>query len=118
LLGFVPGVIYNNYKDFDEPKATADTHFFRFDGTIFNFEEKLYNPILPGFSKSDYLLKIEKLKEKADSQLLHYRNIEKGGFEQVFGNEINPYAVGHLINHTPHQSETNVCLIDIFIPSR
>lgn len=32
------------------------------------------------------------------------------------GETLNPFAVGHLINHTPRDGTTNVCLIDLFIP--
>ena len=48
LLGLVPGVMYNSYseiKDIDD-----ESHFFRFDGRIFSFEEKLYYPIKSNWS--------------------------------------------------------------------
>ena len=54
----------------------------------------------------------------AASQRFSYINPEKAGFEQVFGEEINPYAVGHKINHPPPNTGSNVALVDIFIPKR
>lgn len=51
-------------------------------------------------------------------QRSNFRDSEKGGFERVFGFEVNPFAVGHLINHTPVDKSTNVVLVDIFIPKR
>ncbi len=82
-----------------ESDPNSETHFFRFDGFIVNFSEKIYSPIQLGYSKEMYDQKIEKLTEFAEQSRFSYINPKKGGFERVFGEEINPYAVGHLINH-------------------
>ena len=42
LLGLVPGVMYNSYK---EIQIDDEDHFFRFDGKIVSFKEKIFYPV-------------------------------------------------------------------------
>ncbi|CAD8111813.1 unnamed protein product [Paramecium primaurelia] len=115
LLGFVPGLIYDNYKSYGE-KTPPDMHFFRFDGPIFDFTSKIFYPYVPGFGYDEYEQKIQEIDDLAARSNRPYRNKSKGGYELVKGEDINPYALGHKINHTPRNKSTNVCLIDIFVP--
>lgn len=43
FLGFVPGVFYDDYSEFND-KTPPDMHFFRFDGPILDFTSKIYHP--------------------------------------------------------------------------
>jgi len=63
-LGFVPGVIYDHYQDYSST-SPPDMHFFRYDGAIIDFEEKLYHPYQPGYCIADYQKKILELTELA-----------------------------------------------------
>lgn len=112
----MPGVIYDSYSDLKNQEG--DTHFFRFDGTLFNFDEPIYHPTLIHHSKEEIEDKIQAIHDIAKQSSVAMRKPEKGGFELVNGSEINPYAVGHLINHTPLDHRTNVCLVDVFIQKK
>lgn len=83
LLGLVPGVVYENYKEFDaiHPNSPPDMHFHRFDGTVIGFEDKIYYPHIPGYAMQDYQHKVDNLVELAKHSRHVYRNIENAGFE-------------------------------------
>jgi hypothetical protein len=117
LLGLVPGVIYEKYQDM-HIEAPVDSHFFRFDGTIFHFDEKVFFPVRPHQSREEMEKIMGEVHNIVKWQIFNVRNAEKGGFERVSGSDINPYAVGHMINHTPLDGITNVSLVDIFIPNK
>lgn len=92
-------------------------HFFRFDGPIIDFNQKIYYPPIQGLGFDEYEERIEEIEKLANRSSVSYRNKGKAGYELIKGEDINPYAVGHKINHTPRDKTTNVCLIDIFIPN-
>lgn len=115
LLGFVPGMIFDSYYCFNNQRP-PDMHFARLDGSIVDYEERLFYPRLNGFDFSDYMDRINQRKDLTWSGKYSYKNKELAGFMEIDFSEVNPYAVGHKINHTPRNKSTNVCLVDLFIP--
>ena len=106
LLGFFPGVLYT--KEFI-PKANNDLwktelpYLLRYKGdAIFHQESLLYPPYKLGYGIEEYLLRL-----KNENKTLPW---------EVPSHYINPYALGHFINHPPPDTAPNACLIDFEIP--
>jgi hypothetical protein len=107
LLGFFPGVIYN--KDaihtikIEARHQTELPYLVRHNGNAVYFNETLlYPPHKLGFCMEEYLMRINRLKKQSPME--------------AYPPQINPYALGHLINHPPPGTAANVCLIDFEIP--
>jgi hypothetical protein len=75
-----------------------------FNGEVICFKDKLmYPPYRFGYSYSEYQRELE------------IRNSKREILE-VFPYFLNPYAVGHMINHPEAGYQPNVCFLDIPVP--
>lgn len=107
LLGFVPGIIYDQgttkikLKDYNQDKIELPV-LMRYDGFSVGFDDPLYYPPYNmGYSVKEYLEQF---------QSAH------GSPYEVDSHQINPYGIGHLINHPPSDRAPNVCFIELEIP--
>lgn len=73
FLGFVPGLFYDDYSEFND-NTPPDMHFFRFDGPILDFTSKIYHPYEPGFVYDDYSIRIQDITELAARCSIPFRN--------------------------------------------
>lgn len=107
LIGFVPGIIYDkgttklklneyNQQKMDLPILT------RFDGYSIGFDDPLYYPTYNlGYNVKEYLEQFESTNSSP---------------YEVDSHRINPYGIGHLINHPPNNRPPNVCFLELEIP--
>lgn len=78
-------------------------YLLRYNGNAVMHEDFLfYPPENFGYSMEDYVRRIEKTKKNLPIEVLPQK--------------INPYALGHLINHPPVETPPNVCFIDFEVP--
>lgn len=111
LLGLFPGVMCDPYVTMPQtPKASALRPFLlRYDGWWLDYEKELPYPMPPpGVSFEDHYEQFKfnaELRGTPDDELI-----------QVPPQDINPYALGHLINHPPPDFLANVKLIDFDLP--
>jgi hypothetical protein len=110
LLGLVPGVICDKGVPMPPtPKRSLRPFLLRFDGTWLDYEKELPYPLPPpGTSYEDHY------NEWAIQCQL--RGDSESKYVEVPAKDINPYAVGHYINHPPPDTEANVKLIDFDLP--
>lgn len=107
LLGFFPGVIYcketmNKSKILNRPMIELP-YLLRWNGNaMFHDEHLFYPPFKLGYGAEEYLERRDRTKKEAPIEVLPQ--------------QVNPYAVGHLINHPPPGVPPNACLIDFEIP--
>ncbi|OMJ80535.1 hypothetical protein SteCoe_19176 [Stentor coeruleus] len=107
LLGFFPGVIYNkdtiNKSKILNRSMTELPYLLRWNGNaVFHDEHLFYPPFKLGYGAEEYIEMREKNKKEMPIEVLPQ--------------QINPYALGHLINHPPPGVPPNACLIDFEIP--
>jgi hypothetical protein len=110
LLGLVPGVICDNGMPPPvTPKRSLRPYILRFDGTWLDYEKELPYPLPPpGTSFEEHF---------HDWQLqCELRGEKELKYLEVPAKDMNPYAVGHLINHPPPDTAANVKLIDFDLP--
>ena len=110
LLGLVPGVICDKGVPIPPtPKRSLRPFLLRFDGTWLDYEKELPYPLPPpGTSYEDHY------NEWAIQCQL--RGDSESKYVEVPAKDINPYAVGHYINHPPPDTVANVKLIDFDLP--
>mmetsp|Transcript_9820 Transcript_9820/g.14643 ORF Transcript_9820/g.14643 Transcript_9820/m.14643 type:complete len:437 (-) Transcript_9820:29-1339(-) len=105
MLGFFPGTIYDSRNlNLKAQKVVASKtelpYLRRFNGNAVYYDDPLVYPCYKlGYSLEDYLIKLERSGRS--------KPIE------VDSEKINPYALGHKINHTPPGTAPNVCLLDL-----
>ena len=84
-------------------------YLLRFDGTWLDYEKELPYPLPPpGTSYEDHFTEW--------SLQCQLRGDSEQKYVEVPAKDINPYAVGHYINHPPPDTEANVKLIDFDLP--
>ncbi|KAL4441354.1 hypothetical protein ABPG74_013649 [Tetrahymena malaccensis] len=108
FLGFLGGVVYDSLTDYNNSNSSdklPDTYIHRFDNTVVDFAQKIPYPYIYGNSIKDYIFLMSQRKES-----------EKVHIKEVPSNFINPFSVGHKINHPPKFSSPNVIFLDIYIP--
>lgn len=106
LLGFYPGVHHTSesiqssiLKIYPQ---TELPYILRWNGdAIFHDQHLFFPPFKLGYGCEEYVERIERL--------------EKTLPIEVRPSQINPYALGHFINHPPPQTPPNVCFIDFEI---
>lgn len=106
LLGFFPGVYHTKESlassDVKINPQTELPYLLRWNGdAIFHDSHLFFPPFKFGFSCEEYIERLERLKKPMPIE--------------VQPTQINPYALGHLINHPPPQTPPNVCFIDFEI---
>ena len=111
LLGLFPGVMCDPFVPHPQtPKASAlRPYLLRYDGWWLDYEKELPYPMPdPGVSFEDHY----------DEFMLEaeLRGVTDASLVEVPPQDINPYAVGHIINHPPPDFPANVKLIDFDLP--
>lgn len=108
LLGFVPGMLYGmreaGKKMEQEWSETGELPFIlAFNGDLICYKDKVtYPPFNFGYSYTEWVREVSNT--GADDPF------------EVYPYMLNPYAVGHMINHPPAGSLANVCFLDIPVP--
>jgi hypothetical protein len=112
LLGLFPGVICDpNVPLPPTPKrAGLRPYLKRYDGFWLDYEKELPYPMPPPGSNfldyfENFLMQMEKRGNDTNMKIV-----------QVEPEKINPYALGHFINHPPPDTSANVSLIDFDLP--
>ena len=106
LVGFVPGVIATKQgvsKETIIPERGELPYILRYDGTAVNYEDSL---IYPWHSSGRTIMETSDMISKYPSEV----PIE------VPGEAINPFALGHYINHPPFGQPANVCFLEMEVP--
>jgi hypothetical protein len=110
LLGLVPGVICDSGIPLPiAPKRSLRPYLLRFDGTWLDYEKEMPYPLPPlGTSYDEHYHEwLAQCEMRGEKELKYV---------EVSAKDVNPYAVGHLINHPPPDTEANVKLIDFDLP--
>lgn len=106
LVGFVPGVIATKSgigKEEIVPEKGELPYILRYDGTAINYEDSL---VYPWHAYGHSVLEISDLLQKYPNEVpIH-----------VPGDAINPFALGHFINHPPFGRPPNVCFLEMELP--
>ena len=111
LLGLFAGVICDPSVPIPPtPKRSIRPFLRRYDGFWIDYEKELPYPLpSPGTSFedhfNDFCFQSEKRGEESSAKLT-----------EVSAAMINPYAVGHSINHPPPDQAANVVLVDFDLP--
>lgn len=110
LLGLFPGVIFDPaMPEPPTPKNSIRPFLKRHDGYWLDYEKELPYPMpAPGHSFEELFNRFH--------HICQSRGITHETFVQVPPEYINPYALGHLINHTPPDTAANCHLIDFDLP--
>ena len=111
LLGLFAGVVCDPVvPEPSIPEHSAMRPYLkRYDGYWIDYEKELPYPMpSPGTNFEDFVNDFE-----LQAQL---RGLNEARLTQVPCDMINPYAVGHKINHPPPDTPTNVKLIDFDLP--
>jgi hypothetical protein len=110
LLGVFPGVIFDPaIPPPPTPKHSLRPYLQRFDGYWLDYEKELPYPMpAPGANFEDLFFQWHEICEQ--------RGITHKHFVQVAPEMLNPYALGHFINHAPPSSQANCHLIDFDLP--
>lgn len=106
LVGFVPGVIATKSgiaKDTTIPERGELPYILRFDGTAVNYEDSL---VYPWHASGRTIMETTDLVAKYTSEVPM----------EVPGEAINPFALGHVINHPPSGRPANVCFLEMEVP--
>ena len=110
-MGLFPGVMCDPavFKPLT-PKASAlRPYLLRYDGWWLDYEKELPYPMPePGISFEDHYTSFKEMAE--------FRGEPEKELVEVPPEDINPYAVGHIINHPPPDFSANVKLIDFDLP--
>ena len=107
LLGFFPGIYYTKAMLQTKPipiHPLAELPYLtRWNGDAINHTAHLFHPPYRlGQGSEEIIEKFERLGQKMPAEVLpHY---------------VNPYGLGHLVNHPPPGKPANVCFIDFQIP--
>ena len=84
-------------------------YLLRYDGWWLDYEKELPYPMPePGISFEDHYQEFKfhaEMRGKPDAELV-----------EVPASDLNPYAVGHFVNHPPPDYSANVKLIDFDLP--
>ena len=109
VVGFVPGVIATKSgsvkPDLKQvPERGELPYVLRFDDTSINFED---NIMYPWNATGKTVLEVLEL-------MSNYNNAVP---IEVPGDAINPFAVGHHINHPPEGRPANVCFLETEVPA-
>eukprot|EP00347_Sterkiella_histriomuscorum_P012351 403368929 len=109
LLGIFPGVVCDPGCPMPPtPKRGLRPYLKRFDGYWIDYEKELPYPMpSPGSNLIDFA---ENFSSQIDKSGMHKSFIE------VPPEYMNPFALGHLINHPPPDIPANVQLIDFDLP--
>ena len=110
LLGLFPGVVCDSKMPLPAvPKRSLRPFLLRFDNTWLDYEKELPYPLpSPGTNFEDHWNNwVEQCQMRGETELQYV---------QVPAKDINPYAVGHLINHPPPDTIANVKLLDFDLP--
>ncbi|CAG9326858.1 unnamed protein product [Blepharisma stoltei] len=108
LLGFFPGIVYPSstmeVKISRSKILKAEFPFIqRYNGTgIFHDDPLLYPAYYLGYTVEEYL--------HSRARLKNFPQIE------IRPDMLNPYALGHMINHPPPNTSPNVGFIDLEVP--
>jgi hypothetical protein len=109
LLGFVPGIIYDQgttkikLNGYNQERIELPV-IMRYDGFCIGFDDPLYYPTYNlGYSVKEYL---------EPFKAAHGKPYE------VDSHQVNPYGIGHLINHPPANRAPNVCFLELEIPKQ
>jgi hypothetical protein len=112
LLGLFPGVICDSGVPLPPvPKRAGLRPFLRrYDGFWLDFEKELPYPMPPPGGNfmdlfENFLLQNEKRGNDTFAKII-----------QVPPEYLNPYALGHLVNHPPPDQPANISLIDFDLP--
>lgn len=105
LVGLVPGVLYSNNeaqkKSMRPFRHKTELPYLLRGNFLLNFEDPLFYP--------DYYFG-----RSLENSLKDNNSVKK---LEVPGHWINPYAVGHFINHPPSGIAANVTFVDIDVPA-
>ena len=101
LLGLFPGVIFEPWAaEPPTPKRGLRPYLKRHDGYWLDYEKELPYPMpAPGTNYTDLW--------HLHHELCEMKGITNKDFVAVPPEYINPYAVGHLINHPPPDTPAN-----------
>jgi len=110
LLGLFAGVICDPIIPVPPtPERSLRPYLQRYDGYWIDYEKEIPYPLPPpGSSYQEHYESFEfhsELRGDSDAQLT-----------EVPASMINPYAVGHLVNHPPPDTPPNILLVDFDLP--
>ncbi len=109
LLGFYPGVIMDKQDPIPKTETDVKGHVVRADGWWIDSETELPNVIGNGES-------LIEIYEGLGAKMERTGNDSGRLKESIEPEALNPFALGHLINHPPPDTSENVLFVDFDIP--
>jgi hypothetical protein len=111
LLGLFPGVINDRIIPRPPtPKRGLRPYLLREDGVWIDYESEIPYPIYYfGENINEY---IENIQIQIELRGMKYDSI----LTKIRAEKLNPYALGHIVNHPPPDTPANIKLIDFDMP--